>query len=862
MRKYHQRMILELLRTLEEATDNLKKLFSKKESQAVTNLLADCQDTAIQIGQFIEQLEGEQGTQRTPGTVTLLEEYCELLYHANVELSKPESGAGPIKKLQKQIVKIEESVKSDLKPDKIEVVFFPYKASMWDSLESIWLAAKDDPACDAYVVPIPYYTRKPDGSFDKLMYEGAEFPEYVPITHYSEYNLSERRPDVVYIHNPYDNNNYVTSVHPDYYSWELKKHTDLLVYVVYGLWIPPKTPQPKLAKPTKPIIPEQADIAIVQRGETKRLTDVGLPRVYNVALGSPKIDKIINTQRENCVLPDEWKNLIGNKKVILYNVHLTGVWDRKRDIISRLRYVFSLFQKRGDVILWWRPHPLIEDTIKSMNPGMLNEYRRVVEEYRAAGFGIYDDTSDLHRAIACTDAYYGDEESSVLWMYGFTGKPIMIQNAGGISENKQFSNLLFQDIYDDGKNFWFTAQNFNALFKMDKQTWIAEYVGSFPNEISVGVLYGQIAEHDGKLYFAPRLANELAVFDIVTQKFEKISLIKQGIGNSNDYGSNPKFWMTVAYKGCIFFIGLAYPAIIRLDTKTGLLDYFTDWVEPLRKISSGDGYHFIYGHISENKIILPVASANAVVIFDMDKCVSEICEVGSKERKYRNACFDGENYWLSPRFNGPVVKWNLNTKEYKEYNNYPAGFEPGQVAFCSINYWNNCLWLFPQTANMALKIDVKDGNMAIAEEFMSECEYKGEEIFGFNYLLSMVAEDTVYLHTGKTNRFIEYNRQTKQQREKEIALTEEAVQGLNENCSTLFSKDVRICTAYKQCCFYENSLFRLSSFLNCVVQETEGLKNLHVKQIETVSKIANNTDGTCGEKVYEYVKNAAQSTNR
>ncbi len=36
------------------------------------------------------------------------------------------------------------------------IVFLPYKASMWDSLESVWRAAYEDKEhCEAYVVPIP-----------------------------------------------------------------------------------------------------------------------------------------------------------------------------------------------------------------------------------------------------------------------------------------------------------------------------------------------------------------------------------------------------------------------------------------------------------------------------------------------------------------------------------------------------------------------------------------------------------------------------------------------------------------------------------------------------------------------------------
>ena len=70
------------------------------------------------------------------------------------------------------------SIKKDIKV-KVEVAFMPYKASMWDYLESIWVAANEDENCDAYVVPIPYYERNLDGSLGQFHYEGREFPYMV-----------------------------------------------------------------------------------------------------------------------------------------------------------------------------------------------------------------------------------------------------------------------------------------------------------------------------------------------------------------------------------------------------------------------------------------------------------------------------------------------------------------------------------------------------------------------------------------------------------------------------------------------------------------------------------------------------------
>ena len=66
-------------------------------------------------------------------------------------------------------------------------------------------------------------------------------------------------------------------------------------------------------------------------------------------------------------------------------------------------------------------------TFRSMYPELLAEYEEIVNAYRQEGWGIYDDTSDLERAITYTDGYYGDK-SSVVQLYEKQKKPMMIQN--------------------------------------------------------------------------------------------------------------------------------------------------------------------------------------------------------------------------------------------------------------------------------------------------------------------------------------------------------------------------------------------------------------------------------------------------
>ena len=97
-------------------------------------------------------------------------------------------------------------------------------------------------------------------------------------------------------------------------------------------------------------------------------------------------------------------------------------------MLEKMKSVFSIFKEHQDeVALLWRPHPLIKTTIESMRPQLWAEYSKLVEQYREEGWGIYDDTADMDRAVVLCDGYYGDR-SSVVQLVQKAGKPVMIQD--------------------------------------------------------------------------------------------------------------------------------------------------------------------------------------------------------------------------------------------------------------------------------------------------------------------------------------------------------------------------------------------------------------------------------------------------
>ncbi|BCJ92950.1 hypothetical protein acsn021_05190 [Anaerocolumna cellulosilytica] len=447
MRKYLKEKLMTLFSEMKEAEKTLLRLIKSEDNFNLQYLLTELQQAALAIGKEAEKSEGDDST-----FIHLLEEYCELIWQCNISKTCSEK-----LKILAQISDKRKDATSILKhyiQTQYEIVFLPYKASMWDSLESVWRAAKEDINCDCYVIPIPYYDKRPDGSLGDMHYEGHQLPEYVSVTDYKHYDFRTNHPDVIYFHNPYDQYNYVTSVHPDYYSNRLKEYTDMLVYIPYFV---SSDNVPEHFCSTMGVF--RADRVIVESekirqtymnvymnilGEEQKKSDIvngyvnkkywnNLKQIAETKflnLGNPKYDKVILAQ--DAVIPKEWEELIiktdgSKKKVIFYNTTVDAILKSREKALLKIKNTLDFFREQMDVVLLWRPHPLVRATISSVIPQLSDEYDDLVEKYQSEGWGIFDDTTDFNRAIIISDAYYGDK-SSVVALYELTGKPVLIQS--------------------------------------------------------------------------------------------------------------------------------------------------------------------------------------------------------------------------------------------------------------------------------------------------------------------------------------------------------------------------------------------------------------------------------------------------
>ena len=154
-----------------------------------------------------------------------------------------------------------------------------------------------------------------------------------------------------------------------------------------------------------------------------------------------KLDTTFNEKSYDLKLSANWEKLINNtdgskKKVVMLNVNYTG---SKIDIetrLEKLKNVLKRVERYKNIVLWFRLHPLNEESMQSSTPSYIyNFYISIITEYKHAGWGIYDDTNNFDRAVHYCDAYYGDKDS-IIDLFQQQGKPVVIQSTGITSKKE------------------------------------------------------------------------------------------------------------------------------------------------------------------------------------------------------------------------------------------------------------------------------------------------------------------------------------------------------------------------------------------------------------------------------------------
>lgn len=332
------------------------------------------------------------------------------------------------------------------KRDRKEIVFLPFKARYFKAFESVYQAACEDENCDVYVIPVPYFYKKYDGSFYDMQYEGDCFSKDVTVTYYEDYDFSRHCPDIIFIQNPYDEFNMAISVPPFFYASNLKNYTEKLIYIPYF----------KLAEFKKEnyrawynmqfycTMPGvvHADLVILQSEEMKKryvekLTDFAgeeTKKIWEqkiVGCGTPFTEEQETEVIEE--VPMEWKPYLYNtqkdiKSILLYYTSLGALADADDRMVSKIRSSLEILKKQcNQIAVVWYVDPNIFSYKNFIADTVYEKLMSIVAQYKDEKWGIYGNRKDEEKFPKFCDAYYGDA-SSLACEFNSLKKPVMIQN--------------------------------------------------------------------------------------------------------------------------------------------------------------------------------------------------------------------------------------------------------------------------------------------------------------------------------------------------------------------------------------------------------------------------------------------------
>lgn len=846
MRKMHKKQAEDFIKLLEQAHTEIKKSIEAKRNDVAMGLLGQCQEGAMELGNLIEKEEGEDFA-----AIPLLQSYCELTYQLYEGLYQNEglSGSRVYKNLRKALTPIENSIKNDIKA-RLEIVFLPYKASMWDSMESVWRAAEADPDCDTYVVPIPYYERNKEGVLDQYCYEGDRLPDYVPVTSLNAYSLKDRRPDVIYIHNPYDQGNYVTSVDPRFYSAELKKYTQCLIYIPYYATAGGMSEGQSLCPAYLNV-----DYIVVQSKRFIKFFDPVVPEEKFLPFGSPKFDRVIRMCANPPEAPEGWKGKMEGRRVYFYNTSINGMLADTKTFLKKMEYVFWCFEGREDACLLWRPHPLLESAFESMRKEYKPWYDRLKKEFTEKNLGIYDDTWDITATVALSDVYIGDAGTSVTSLFGVAGKPLFILNnqINTLPQPEDWRGEKVNPSFDPWGNDRYQITENNQLWFSEKNDYHYKFYMDLKTGYSGGRYYIKALEIRDRIYVLPGSAQNLLI--IKDKKIRRVDF-KTRIAQPGAFYS---YWHNDKY---IFLLPFHYPLLLRFNIETeelrgveGIRQFYVRNVNGEWRV----GGVCVYG----NELVFASPEDDGFIFMDMDTLEARglrshsRCGLGTQ-----GIVNDGDDLWLMPMNGMTITCWNPKTGQAREYGDLPRDFHSvrwpeereceerpfGGVAF-SRESGKEKIVISPNWGNMYLTLDRETGKM---EKWETPVPFASRGKNGYFAASGMGGFRIPYCQRGKAECRIWYaperklydiNLDTRECKEVEIDFDyqelKEHEQGFMEESEWL------------QYCLNESAFNSLKDFLDGRIT---GNAFDRERQLQAFSRINASTDGACGERIHRFVK--------
>ncbi len=579
------------------------------------------------------------------------------------------------------------------------IVFFPYSAAMWDCLESIYFESIKDSRCICSVVPIPYYTYDCISRSWIYVYEGDKFPHNVPIIHYKDYDLEKNKPDVGYIHNPYDDDNLVTRVEETYFSFNLKKYVNTLVYVPYYLRANNAVlPYHRFWESAYPHVDY-----IIKRNEWLKEMLRETPFYEKVlALGSPKVDRILQLQKQGVEIPQEWAEVVSDRPVLMVNLTIGSLLNYGEIVFEKLIKVFEKAKKQNIAVVF-RPHPLLSSTIDAMRPNVKSLYQEFLDTFLNSEIGILDKTADVTKTVVLCDGYIGCPASSMVHLFDVAKKPIYNIDYALADEGIQKSYMPRLSKIQLVDEYYLGISDFlDVVFKFDLEFEKIQYFRVRKADIHAISMYNNIVCYEKEVLFLQKRAEQSISYDIEEGTDQSFLEADERLLR----GSN----QVLVESSILYFIpSVSQSKISVYDLKEKTLRKHEQCVREFRESGS---YTALSGCVNRGVIYVCAADSN------------DIMQLFTKTGKYKistldyagglaDICIDNDILWITGADEATLIRYSISKQKTQIYQ-MPLNFKISNhvrkndiPVFSGIHKIGTMLVLIPENASAVCVFDTK-----------------------------------------------------------------------------------------------------------------------------------------------------------
>ena len=331
-------------------------------------------------------------------------------------------------------------------------VFLPCKAAWWDSMEPLWKEYFDDESTEVHVLPIFYYDSDYNGNIGEKHDERALFPEYLNVEDCEKFDFAGIHPDIVVTQVPYDGYNTAMTVHEFFYSANLLRFTDELIYVPCFDMEPPMDENDKAATAISVFVEQEgvvnADRVVLKSEQMRRFYIEKLVELSSEDTRQYWEQKIVvlengdNKERKSTEVSDRGNGESGNekrlaktedgnvggRKLIVYYVGISSLLRYGSDAIEKIRESFDIFEEASDKLdvvftIQWG----LMENLEIVAPELLLEFKQILETIPDRKNITYEPGQQALLPVDDFDAYYGDASPYVRKCV-LQKIPVMIQN--------------------------------------------------------------------------------------------------------------------------------------------------------------------------------------------------------------------------------------------------------------------------------------------------------------------------------------------------------------------------------------------------------------------------------------------------